>query len=158
MPDITYRRSSAIDAEVVFDLVSASVRSLAPVPYSQDVVDTWMFGRVVQDYRQDCTNQAIWVAERDQRPIGFAHGVPGEIIRLFVDEDCVGMGVGAELMQLALQDALPNNAGKVTIEATVNAVPFYEKWGFETVGLGFFSGRDKDLPPIKIVNLEKVFQ
>ena len=32
-------------------------------------------------------------------------------------------------MRRALQDALYQGRGKVRIEATLNAAPFYEKWG-----------------------------
>jgi GNAT superfamily N-acetyltransferase len=157
MAHVTYRRSTAADTQAVFNLVARSVQPLAPLPYNQDVVDTWMVGRVAGDYRQDCAEQSIWIAEIDQRQVGFSHGVPGEIMRLFVDADYVGVGAGAGLMQRALQDALPKQTGKVRIEATLNAVPFYKKWSFSEVGTGVFSGRDEALPPIKVVNLEKVY-
>ncbi len=102
MTHITYRRSKAADTQTVFDIVARSVRHLAPVPYNQDVVDTWMVGRVADDYREDCGEQKIWIAELDQKQIGFSHGVPGEVLRLFVDADFAGLGVGAGLMERAL--------------------------------------------------------
>ncbi len=42
--DVIYRRSTAEDAEAVFHLIAGSVRHLAPEPYSQEVIDTWMAG------------------------------------------------------------------------------------------------------------------
>jgi GNAT superfamily N-acetyltransferase len=116
-----------------------------------------MVGRDVGDYLPDCARQVIWIAEGDDTPIGFAHGEPGEVMRLFVDADHTGLGAGAGLMQRALEDALPDRTGKVRIEATLNAVPFYQKWGFETVGEGVFSGRDASLPPIDVMLLKKQF-
>ncbi|MEP3864833.1 MAG: GNAT family N-acetyltransferase [Paracoccaceae bacterium] len=130
---------------------------MAPAPYSQEVVDTWMIGRIADDYLADCAGEIIWIAELDGKPVGFAHGEPGEIIRLFIDADHTGMGAGAGLMQRALEDALPNGTGKVKIEATLNAVPFYQKWGFTKVGESVFSGRDENLPAIDVVILEKQF-
>jgi len=157
MGEVTYRRSTAADDEAVFGLVIASVKPLAPLPYSQEVVDTWTSGRVAKYYRPDCAEQQIWIAELKNRPIGFAHGVPGEIVRLFVASNHVGIGVGAGLMHRALRDALPKGIRNVKIDATLNAVPFYEKWGFIIVGTGLVSGRDAALPPISIVKLEKAF-
>jgi GNAT superfamily N-acetyltransferase len=116
-----------------------------------------MSGRIAGDYLEDCAGQVIWIAELDDTPIGFAHGEPGEVVRLFVDADHTGRGAGAGLMRRALEDALPDRTGKVRIEATLNAVPFYQKWGFERVGDGVFSGRDASLPPIDVIILEKSF-
>ncbi|AKS45172.1 Acetyltransferase, GNAT family [Octadecabacter temperatus] len=157
MTHITYRRSTASDAPEVFDLVTRSILRLAPHPYDQGVVDTWMIGRVAEDYRPDCADQCLWIAEVNEKQIGFAHGVLGEVMRLFVDADFVGIGAGAGLMDLALADALQNGSGKVRIDATLNAVPFYKKWGFIEIGTGVFSGRDEELPPIDIVKLERMF-
>ena len=157
MTNVSYRRSNSADTQTVFELVSRSVSRLAPKPYSQEVVDTWMVGRVAGDYQEDCTREVIWIAELDGKPIGFAHGEAGEVVRLFVDSDHTGLGAGVGLMQRALEDALPNKGGKIKIEATLNAVPFYQRWGFEKVGDGVFSGRDKTLPPIDVAILEKVF-
>ncbi|KIC19595.1 MULTISPECIES: GNAT family N-acetyltransferase [unclassified Leisingera] len=154
---LSYRRSQRGDAQAVFDIVSASVSRLAPDPYPQEVVDSWMAGRVPEDYCVDCSSGEIWIAEADRKPVAFAHGVPGEIKRLFVAAGYTGLGAGAGLMQLALDDALTAGTGHVRIEATLNAVPFYGKWGFAETGRSVFSGRDSALPGIDVVILEKVF-
>ncbi|MBN9670630.1 GNAT family N-acetyltransferase [Roseibium aggregatum] len=148
---ITYRRSTADDAEAVFALVGASVRTLSPDPYPREVVATWMAGRASDDYLEDCRNQQIWIAELGSVPIGFAHGVPGELKRLFVDADHAGRGVGAALLERALRDTTPDGHGIVKIEATLNAAPFYEKWGFKEVGRSVFPGRDEGLPQIDVI-------
>lgn len=152
--DYVYRRSSRDDAQGVFDIVSASVRHLAPHPYSQEVVDSWMAGRTPENYVSDCAGQTIWIAELYGRPVGFSQGVPGEVKRLFVDADHAAHGLGRALFIRALADACPNGGGRVFIEATLNAVPFYEKWGFRKTGQGVFAGRAAHLPVIDVVYLE----
>ncbi|KIC08332.1 hypothetical protein RA19_20380 [Leisingera sp. ANG-M1] len=154
---LCYRRSGSADAETVFDLVTASVSRLTPAPYPPQVVASWMAGRSPADYLADCSNGEIWIAEAGGRPVGFSHGVPGEIKRLFVAAGDTGRGAGAGLMQRALEDALPNGSGHVRIEATLNAVPFYAKWGFSETGRGVFPGRDPNLPQIDVVILERTF-
>ncbi len=152
--EISYRRSQVEDAKAVFELVSASVAGLAPNPYPAEVVATWMIGRTVADYISDCQNQEIWIAEEGREPIGFSHGVPGEVVRLFVAASQTGKGVGVGLFERALADARVNWVGPVTIEATLNAVPFYKKFGFVEVGPSLFGGREAELPAIETVILK----
>ncbi len=155
--NVIYRRSTAEDAEAVFHLLAASVRHLAPTPYSQEVIDTWMVGTVVDDYRNECANQQIWIAELARFPVGFAQAFPGEIKRLFVHADHAGKGIGSSLMERALNDALPAGAGTVKIFALLNAAPFYKKWGFQEIGRTVLPDRDEGLPPIDMIEMENVF-
>ena len=110
-----YRRSTAADAQTVFDLTAKSVSALSPTFYSADVVETWMAGRSAETYRDACTSQAVTIAETDGAASGFSHAVPGEIVRLFVDVRFTGIGIGAELMRRALRDALSGGSGYVKI-------------------------------------------
>ncbi len=157
MPVIIYRRSESHDAQAVFDLTCRSVSELSPAFYSSEVVETWMRGRNAQTYRNDCGDHAITIAEVDNVAAGFSHGVPGEVVRLFVDVAYTGLGIGAELMRRALRDALPSGSGTVRIDATLNAVAFYQKWGFAKVGQSVFPGRGPELPAIDVVVLERSF-
>lgn len=151
---VTYRRSTGADAEAVFALTAASVARLAPDPYPPEVVATWMAGRSPDDYRADCAAGRLWIAECGGVALGFAHGEPGEVKRLFVDAAQVGRGLGAGLMRRALADAMAGGTTRVRIEATLNAVPFYRRWGFAEVGRGVFAKRE-GLPAIDVVLLER---
>lgn len=153
---VSYRRSTGADAEAVFALTAASVARLAPDPYPPNVVATWMAGRTPEDYRPDCAAGRVWIAESAGRPSGFAHGEPGEVKRLFVDAAWVGRGIGDGLMRRALDDATAGGVAKVRIEATLNAVPFYHRWGFAEVGRGVFANRE-GLPAIAVVLLERQY-
>lgn len=151
---VTYRRSAGSDAEAVYAVVLSSVSRLCPEPYSQEVVRTWMDGRIAEDYREDCRDGLLWLAERSGKVMGFSHGEPGEVKRLFVSSDAVGLGVGKVLMEKALADAQGENTQTVVIDATLNAASFYEKWGFRRTGSGVFPGRE-GLPPIEIVTMKR---
>lgn len=156
MKSCQVRRSCRSDAETVFNLTQAAVARLVPQFYTREIVETWMDGRVPGDYAEDCAAGSIWIAETMGRPAGYAHAVPGEILRLFVDAACQGTGIGAALMRLALQDAVPEGGGTVRIEATLNAVPFYSRWGFREQGRGCFAGRE-GLPDLEVVHLAADF-
>lgn len=153
-PIATYRRSTAADAETVFDLTAAAVAPLAPDPYPEKVVETWMTGRTPESYRIECAAGSLWIAEIDGHPAGYCHAVPGEVVRLFVSPQFGGNGIGRSLMALALADARSGWNGPIRIDATLNAVPFYRKWGFVERADGFFSGRSRDLPEIAVKIME----
>jgi putative acetyltransferase len=114
-----------------------------------------MTGIEADDYHDICAEQSVWIATIDDMPIGFAQGIPGEIKYLFVDADHAGKGVGAELMERALHDARSDGVDTVKIIATLNAVPFYMKWGFQKIKQTVLPDRDDSLPPIDIVEMER---
>ena len=60
-----------------------------------------------------------------------------------------GRGLGRFLMELGLQLARDGHTGPVVIEATLNAVVFYERFGFKTVKFHNFEGRKGDWPAIQ---------
>ena len=157
MVDFTFRNSRGSDAQTVFALTNKSVIGLARQHYSKDVVDSWMAGRSAETYQDDCDNGAIVIAEADGIPVGFVHAVPGEIVRLFVDAAYAGRGLGSRLMQKGLDMAVPKEGGTVKIDATLNAVPFYQKFEFSEVGRSVFPGRGNDLPVIDVVVMERQF-
>jgi len=149
-----YRRSTTADAGAVFDLTAAAIAPLAPDPYPEKVVYTWMTGRTPETYRMDCAAGSLWIAEIDGRPAGFCHAVPGEVVRLFVAPQFGGKGVGRTLMTLALADARAGWNGPIRIDATLNAVSFYRQWGFVERADGTFPGRSRDLPEIAVKIME----
>ena len=76
---------------------------------------------------------------------------PVEIVRLYVDQEAIGLGVGAALMQSLFDEA--RRQGHQTIwlgvwERNARAIAFYRRWGFEEVGTHIFqlgSDRQTDL-------------
>lgn len=154
---VDYRRSRAGDAKAVFEIIPRCVEDLAPAPYPQEVVDSWMEGRSVSDYKGDCANGAIWIAEANGQPIGFGHGAPGVIRRLFVLPDYAGRGIGTQLLDLALKDARANNETTVRVAATLNGASFYEPWGFRTLHKDVFQERPRHLPPIEVMVMQASF-
>ena len=55
-------------------------------------------------------------------------------------------------MKRALTDARAGGVTKIIIDATLNAAPFYERWGFYRTGKGIFPGRE-GLPAIDIIHM-----
>lgn len=65
--------------------------------------------------------------------IGFSHIVPGEIVALFISPQCARKGIGTTLMKHAMPIARQDWEGPIRLEATLNAVLFYESLGFKRI-------------------------
>jgi diamine N-acetyltransferase len=93
------------------------------------------------------------LAELEGQPVGYAKLLRGaapecvsaqpavELVRLYVEQNVLGAGVGAALMQACL--AAARRAGFQSIflgvwEHNPRAQAFYRKWGFERVGQHVF--------------------
>ena len=60
-----------------------------------------------------------------------------ELVRIYADPDRIGQGIGARLMQAAVEMALSLGAASIWLavwESNEAAIKFYKKWGFEKVG------------------------
>lgn len=154
--DLQFRRSTKSDAQAVFDITANAVVPLAPEYYSPEVVSSWMDGRSPEFYHNDCKNGAIWIADDGAGAIAYAQGTPGEILRLFVDPVYFGQGIGSKLMSLALKDSQPLNSDRIRIQSTLNAVKFYSRWGFHSVGRGYFSSPSSKYLKIEVLLLERL--
>lgn len=65
----------------------------------------------------------------------------------------IGQGAGGKLLEVALAAIFEGGATAAYLEATLNAVPFYQKHGFAVTGSGFFS-RGGSPVRIEIVKME----
>ena len=152
--DITIRPARAGDADAMLEITSRSVEGLAKAHYTPAQIKLWTEGRTADYYAAAIAKGRAHVAEQGGRVVGFVDSEPGELTRLFILPSVAGKGLGARLMEVGLAEAKRGHAGgPIRIEATRNAVPFYEKFGFRVVGHGTFT-RGEGNPPIEIVKME----
>jgi ribosomal protein S18 acetylase RimI-like enzyme len=62
---------------------------------------------------------------------------PIELVRIYVLQECIGKGEGSRLMQASIDEARSSEHDVLWLgvwEKNERAIPFYQKWGFETVG------------------------
>ena len=89
-----------------------------------------MANRTLEGYLEAIENNEMFVVERDGRILGFGHSLPGEIVGIFVATEYKGTWVGKVLFKKALEIA-SKRTERVKLEATLNAVSFYEQFGFK---------------------------
>ena len=148
---VQIRQARQSDCDAIFRTHRDSVERLCAAHYTPAQLAMWMDGRSPAMYREAIERGALWVAE-DDGIAGFVENDGDELSKLFVAGGCAGRGVGAALLAVSL-DAIFANAAAARLEATRNAVPYYQKHGFVITGEGYFS-RGNSPVRIEIVKME----
>jgi putative acetyltransferase len=119
------------DAMAICDLHKASVRGLCAGAYSSEQIEAWLAPRLPDDYRNAMTvgGETMFVGLCARRIVGFSSIKASMLIGLYVDPDS-GRGAGRTLLQAAEDHARCDGVAVLSLQATLNAVPFYERCGF----------------------------
>ena len=163
MAEVTIRRATVADVVVLAQLgrdtfVDTFAHLYPPEDleaFLEQAYTPWAFGQFLQ--RPD---QAMWVAEEDGRPVGYAHAGPcalphpqvtqgcGELKRLYVRKGRQNDGLGARLMQTAL-DWMDEPGRRLWLgvwSQNHGAQRFYNRHGFFKAGEYVFPvGQTRDL-------------
>jgi GNAT superfamily N-acetyltransferase len=150
---IVLRPARRGDGESVFDLTWMSVKALAKDHYSAEIIANWMGERSPAFYEELIDNGLMVVAEQDGVLVGFVDAEPGEVTRLFVQPNASGRGLGRRLLQIGIEQARRGHEGPIRVEATLNAVGFYERHGFRPLR-SCHSSHNPAGPPIALILME----
>ncbi|KAA9000930.1 GNAT family N-acetyltransferase [Stenotrophomonas cyclobalanopsidis] len=126
----------------------AAISAICMAAFS-DAVAPWLSAQGVATFTQVAAADAfaerlqgdnhILVAEREDRIIGVIELKEGRhLAMLFVDPACQGQGIGHALLQAVLPHL---RAPGMSVRASLNAVPAYQRYGFVIDGeVGEFNG------------------
>jgi putative acetyltransferase len=131
------RPARTADFDTVREVHQRAVRALGADAYSDRQVEAWADWSGVDDLDGvDDEDAHVVVAERRGEPAGFGHlgAAAGEVNAVYVHPDHAREGVGAAL--LAHLEGYARSAGlsELTLSASLNAVVFYDRAGYERVG------------------------
>jgi predicted N-acetyltransferase YhbS len=130
MLDLRIRLATPSDAPRLHELHTASVRRICAPHYAPHVIDGWLANRRPAGYLPRIERGELFVAEQSESIVGFGEAVPGVIVACYVDPTLVRRGVGSAIMRHALEVAQRGHDGPIRVEATLNAAPFYARFGF----------------------------
>ena len=131
MAAFTIRPATLADAEALCALHKASVRALCVGAYTTEEIEAWLREREPQGFRRAMTDggETMLVAEREGAVAGFASIKDATLFGLYVDP-ARGRGAGRLLLEAAEDQVRRSGAAVLSLQATLNAVPFYRKHGF----------------------------
>ncbi len=131
MAAFTLRPATPADAEALCALHKASVRTLCLGAYSADEIEAWLRERDPQGVRHAMTQggETVLVAECEGTVVGFVSIKEAVLFGLYVDP-ATGRGAGRVLLAAAEDEVRRRGATVLSLQATLNAVPFYRRHGF----------------------------
>jgi len=140
------------DGTAVFEVTRLSAAGLARDHYSPEQIANWMGERTPDFYEDAIGKGRMVVVERSGVVVAYVDAEPGELTRLFVLPEVAGQGLGARLLEIGLAAARLGHIGPIKVEASINAETFYRRFGFTTIGRGYFSHGVGGIP-IEIVHM-----
>jgi putative acetyltransferase len=126
----TIRLATAADAEAICHVHQRAIRLSCGEAYSPAVVIPWAEARRPAMYLQTMRDETMFVAVRAGSVVGFCCVLGNELRGLYVDPE-TGRGTGSALLQRAEAVALAGQPAEVRVTATLNAVRFYERQGYQ---------------------------
>lgn len=134
---LSIRPARPNDAPFMRQVFIESTRATSESYYPREVIDTWSSEVTVESLERGIDDPAntILVAETNGIICGFGKLSLRrcEIDALYVDPKCQGMGVGRALMNAILDICTEHNMQEVELNASLPAVEFYERVGFQVV-------------------------
>jgi GNAT superfamily N-acetyltransferase len=144
--EVAIRSARVEDAQCIHDLHTSAVRALCAPHYAPAVVEGWLANRSPKGYLRGIESGATFVAEMKSQVVGFGEAIPGEVVAVFVDPAFGGRGIGSSLLRHALFFARAEHRGPVRVESTLNAVGFYERFGFAETGRSVVRRNQVEVP------------
>jgi putative acetyltransferase len=140
----TVRPALAEDAERIVVAHLDSIHTLGAKAYSPNVVAAWGAPRDASRYRESIANGerffiAVAGVGENEKVLGFSsYRLEDGKHRtaIYVRGDAARSGVGSALFKAAEQVARERGATEIHVDASLAAVKFYERNGFEDLGKG----------------------
>ena len=141
---ISLREATTDDAQAIFEVQQASVEKLGSEAYDRECVDAWKAANSDPGcYPIDAKNRWYIVAELDGTIVGFGSlGFPdglsdssteAEITSVYVHPAVARQGIGSQILTTLETAAQARGIESLSLRASLNAVPFYEDHGYESV-------------------------
>lgn len=133
---VQIRRATADDIHVVWEIRTIAIREICTAHYPEGEAEAWASAPMRDDFGDVFTQQECFIAEIGGNPVafGFFHAGEGMLNALFVHPLHTGKGIGRWLLTVIEDKARALSVPKITLLASLNAVPFYTAAGFRSLG------------------------
>jgi len=162
---VTVREATPADRARIRECHVAAIRARGPDAYDERQVAAWAAkGDPAEDYPVEADGHYYVVAElptdgeAERDVVGFGHLVPteSEIRAVYVHPDADGRGVGTAILDALEARARDLRLDDLSLSASLNAVGFYERAGYETTGSETYSTvHDGETVDLDVVTMTK---
>ncbi len=127
------RKALENDAERIWALHVESILHFCSSSYTGEQIDEWVRVLAVERYLTAMKTLEFVVADEDGKVQGFSilNLQTGELHAIYLSPAATGRGLGRELMKWAETMARCHGGKELILQATLNAVSFYERCGFQ---------------------------
>ena len=129
------RRAVRQDAEAIFRVRMAAIRELAEGHYSEEQIRAWHGNKSPNSYEPPNADKLVLVEESEEGVCGFAQldVWAGIVDRVYVSPHYARRGIGTRLLIELEAVARTLGVAKLCVNASLNAVPFYQSAGYVAV-------------------------
>ena len=139
------RKATETDVDELYRIHTSAIRDTCSSHYNHQQVTAWVGRQHPERYLPFVGDGEIIVAQnQNQEIVGFGHstvdkllsaeerdGLPTVQIRgLFVDPGYTAQGVGSQILKHMEDQAISDGALMLTVLSSINAIHFYERYGF----------------------------
>jgi len=138
----TIDRATPDQAERLFEIMVQATEVGCATWYPPEVIRIWHMGRSVEGMAGVIAEADVYCLSHGDAVRGFVHAGDSEIVGLFVDPEDHGKGYGTELFRFATDKI---GTRPIIVKATLNAVPFYARFGCRKVAMESVRRHDHDI-------------
>jgi GNAT superfamily N-acetyltransferase len=126
------RRAQPEDCHSIASVHSAAVRGISTAVYTPEEIQAWAVPREPASYEESIRSKEFFVAEDGCAIVGFGVLNPetAEVEAVYVDPGAGRRGIGREVLRKLEERASALGLTVMRLNASLNAVPFYEKAGY----------------------------
>lgn len=133
------RRARIEDAMGIHNAHMRSIQEVCSKDHTNEEISGWGNRPFNEDQRVSAIeNQYVWVVEikntiegysqilfKEREGVLFAH-----VLGLYLTPKAIGLRIGKQMLQLMIEEAKSKRVSQVTLESTITAHNFYQKFGF----------------------------
>ena len=136
------------DAERIYHIHTSAIKQLCSSHYEEKQISLWAGKQKQEKYVPFLESGDMIVAKKNEIVVGFIHHIHHtkginteqcsdddqmEIKGLFIDPGYAGHGLGRLLFQEVEEITVEKDVKVMTVSASLNSLPFYQKMGFKEV-------------------------
>lgn len=126
------RRARKEDCQSIGSVHAAAVGGIRTALYSPEEIQAWAVPKEHESYEESIRTKEFFVAEEDGIIIGF--GVLNQesavVEAVYVSPAAGRRGIGLQLLRKLEESARSLALGVISLNASLNAVPFYKRAGY----------------------------